>query len=86
MITYKAENEKYVVNVFTDITCGYCRKMHAEMADYNARGITFRYLAYPRSGIIGKNIALEDKMDCLVNFLQKKEGENQWYELQSEDL
>jgi thiol:disulfide interchange protein DsbC len=51
MITYKAENEKYVVTVFTDITCVYCRKMHGEMAEYNARGITFRYLAYPRSGI-----------------------------------
>lgn len=51
MIVYKAENEKYVVSVFTDITCGYCRKMHKEMADYNARGITFRYLAYPRSGV-----------------------------------
>jgi len=51
MIEYKAENEKYVVTVFTDITCGYCRKMHGQMADYNERGITFRYLAYPRSGI-----------------------------------
>lgn len=51
MIVYKAKNEKYVVSVFTDITCGYCRKMHEQMADYNARGITFRYLAYPRSGI-----------------------------------
>ncbi|GAW95914.1 MULTISPECIES: bifunctional protein-disulfide isomerase/oxidoreductase DsbC [Colwellia] len=51
MIVYKADNEKYVVTVFTDITCGYCRKMHAQMADYNARGITFRYLAYPRAGI-----------------------------------
>jgi len=51
MIEYKAENEKYVVTVFTDITCGYCRKMHEQMDDYNARGITFRYLAYPRSGI-----------------------------------
>jgi len=51
MIIYKAENEKYVVSVFTDITCGYCRKMHEQMDDYNARGITFRYLAYPRSGI-----------------------------------
>jgi thiol:disulfide interchange protein DsbC len=50
-IVYKAKNEKYVVNVFTDITCGYCRKMHEQMDDYNARGITFRYLAYPRSGI-----------------------------------
>ncbi len=51
MIVFKAEDEKYVVSVFTDITCGYCRKMHKQMADYNARGITFRYLAYPRSGI-----------------------------------
>lgn len=51
IIVYKAENEKYVVNVFTDITCGYCRKMHAQMDEYNARGITFNYLAYPRSGL-----------------------------------
>lgn len=51
IIVYKAKDEKYVVNVFTDITCGYCRKMHAEMEGYNARGITFRYLAYPRAGI-----------------------------------
>ncbi len=50
-IVYPAKDEKYVVNVFTDITCGYCRKMHEQMDDYNARGITFRYLAYPRSGI-----------------------------------
>lgn len=51
MIEYKAEDEKYVVSVFTDITCGYCRKMHKQMDEYNARGITFRYLAYPRAGI-----------------------------------
>lgn len=51
MIVYKAKDEKYVVTVFTDITCGYCRKMHKQMDDYNARGITFRYLAYPRAGI-----------------------------------
>lgn len=51
MIVYKAKDEKYVVTVFTDITCGYCRKMHKQMDEYNARGITFRYLAYPRAGI-----------------------------------
>lgn len=51
MIVYKADDEKYVVTVFTDITCGYCRKMHKQMDDYNALGITFRYLAYPRAGI-----------------------------------
>lgn len=51
MIEYKAKDEKYVVTAFTDITCGYCRKMHKQMEDYNNRGITFRYLAYPRAGI-----------------------------------
>ena len=51
MIVFPAKNEKHVVTVFTDITCGYCRKMHDQMDDYNAKGITVRYLAYPRSGI-----------------------------------
>lgn len=51
MIEFKAKDEKYVVTAFTDITCGYCRKMHKQMDDYNNRGITFRYLAYPRAGI-----------------------------------
>lgn len=49
-IEYKAADEKYVVNVFTDITCGYCRKLHNEMKDYNDAGITIRYLAFPRGG------------------------------------
>lgn len=54
VIEFKAKNEKYVVTVFTDITCGYCRKLHNEMDDYNKLGITVRYLAFPRSGINGK--------------------------------
>ncbi|CAK9884315.1 MAG: Thiol:disulfide interchange protein DsbC [Candidatus Erwinia impunctatus] len=51
MIVYKAPKEKYAVTVFTDITCGYCHKLHEEMADYNALGITIRYLAFPRQGL-----------------------------------
>ncbi len=51
MITFEAENPKYTVSVFTDIDCGYCRKLHREMADYNKLGISVRYLAYPRSGV-----------------------------------
>lgn len=50
-IEFKAENEKYVVTVFTDITCGYCRKLHAEIDQYNDLGITVRYLAFPRGGL-----------------------------------
>ncbi|WP_019615870.1 bifunctional protein-disulfide isomerase/oxidoreductase DsbC [Psychromonas ossibalaenae] len=51
MIVYKAENEKHVITVFTDTSCGYCRKLHAEIEDYNKLGITVRYLAFPRGGI-----------------------------------
>jgi thiol:disulfide interchange protein DsbC len=51
MIVFAAKNEKHVVTVFTDITCGYCRKMHDQIDDYNDKGITVRYLAYPRAGV-----------------------------------
>ncbi len=49
-IEFKAKDEKYVINVFTDPSCGYCRKLHNEMKDYNNAGITVRYLAFPRGG------------------------------------
>ncbi len=39
------------VSIFTDVDCGYCRKLHQEIADYNALGIEVRYLAYPRAGL-----------------------------------
>lgn len=51
MVVFRAPQEKYVVTVFTDVDCTYCRKLHREMADYNREGITIRYLAYPRSGM-----------------------------------
>ena len=41
---------KYVVTVFTDVDCGFCRKLHSEMASYNAKGIEIRYAFWPRSG------------------------------------
>lgn len=50
MVIYPATGEtKSVVYAFTDADCGYCRKLHSEMADINARGIEVRYLAWPRS-------------------------------------
>ncbi len=54
MVVYKAPKQQYVVTVFTDITCGYCHKLHQQIADYNALGITVRYLAFPREGLTGK--------------------------------
>nr|WP_321156705.1 DsbC family protein [Psychrobacter sp. LV10R520-6] len=50
MVIYPAKGvTKSVVYAFTDADCGYCRKLHAEMDDINARGIEVRYLAWPRS-------------------------------------
>jgi thiol:disulfide interchange protein DsbC len=46
-----AGQTKDYISVFTDVDCGYCRKLHQEMADINALGIEVRYLAYPRAGL-----------------------------------
>lgn len=51
MIVYKAAQEKHVITVFTDITCGYCQKLHQQIKEYNDLGITVRYLAFPRQGL-----------------------------------
>lgn len=50
MIVFAPEKTAYAVTVFTDIDCGYCRKLHREIEDYNARGIAIRYAFYPRAG------------------------------------
>lgn len=50
MIIFKPKIGKYMVSVFTDIDCGYCRKLHSEIDQYLAEGITVRYLFYPRAG------------------------------------
>ncbi|MCG7201109.1 DsbC family protein [Marinobacter pelagius] len=51
LITYPASGEeKAVINVFTDIDCPYCRKLHNEMPQLNDYGITVNYYAFPRSG------------------------------------
>jgi thiol:disulfide interchange protein DsbC len=42
---------KYTVTVFTDLDCGYCRKLHSQIAEYNKRGIEVDYLFFPRTGI-----------------------------------
>ena len=50
LIIYPAKGPtKAVIYAFTDADCGYCRKLHEEMDDINARGIEVRYLAWPRS-------------------------------------
>ena len=33
-INFTADNEKHVIKVFTDISCGYCRLLHSQIDDY----------------------------------------------------
>lgn len=51
-IVFPASGErKGAITVFTDIDCGYCRKLHQEVPELNAMGVEVSYLAYPRAGI-----------------------------------
>lgn len=50
-ISFSPEQPKYDLLVFTDIDCGYCRKLHNQMTEYNEEGIAIHYMAFPRAGI-----------------------------------
>ncbi|GHB16948.1 DsbC family protein [Salinicola rhizosphaerae] len=50
-VVYKPAGEvKAKLTVFTDTTCPYCHKLHAEMSQLNDMGIEVDYLAFPRMG------------------------------------
>lgn len=50
MIIFPAKKPEYTITVFTDVDCGYCKKMQNDMAKINDLGISVRYLAFPRTG------------------------------------
>jgi len=51
-VVYPAKGEtKSHITVFTDTTCPYCHKLHAEVPELNRRGIEVRYVAFPRQGL-----------------------------------
>lgn len=49
-IIYGPANNPRTVYVFTDTSCPYCTKFHAEVPKLVAAGITVEYLAWPRGG------------------------------------
>lgn len=50
MLIYRAKEQKHVLTVFTDTDCPYCRQFHKDIPEYTKRGITVRYLFFPRAG------------------------------------
>ena len=58
-IVYQAKNEKYIISVFTDYTCHYCKLLHENINQYLDAGISVHYFAFPRAGAnsdVGKNM------------------------------
>jgi thiol:disulfide interchange protein DsbC len=51
MIVFAPARPVHTVTVFTDIDCGYCRKLHSQIGEYLKLGIRVRYLPYPRAGL-----------------------------------
>jgi thiol:disulfide interchange protein DsbC len=51
MIIFSPEHPKHTISVFTDIDCGYCRKLHQQIGDFMQEGIRVRYLFFPRAGL-----------------------------------
>ncbi len=42
--------ERAVLNVFTDTSCGYCQKLHTEVGYLQEAGISVHYFPFPRGG------------------------------------
>lgn len=50
-IVFAADAPRHSVTVLTDFDCGYCQRLHQDIAQYNARGISVEYLLFPRGGL-----------------------------------
>ncbi len=51
MITYQPDDVQAVINVFTDVTCGFCKAFHTYVDELVGHGVEVRYAAFPRAGI-----------------------------------
>lgn len=50
MIVFSPKHKEHTLTVFTDVDCGYCRKLHSELSTYLDKGIEIRYMMFPRAG------------------------------------
>jgi len=82
-VVFKATNgkkPKHILTVFTDIDCGYCRKLHQEVPALNKAGIEVHYAAFPRAGVGSNSYKKISKVWCSKNpqqaLTQAKQGQN----------
>lgn len=59
-VTYPVSGTKVgQLYVFSDTTCGYCKKLHLEIENYQQAGIEVKYIPYPRSALMDGEPAFE---------------------------
>lgn len=63
-IVFSPAEVKHTVTIFTDIDCGYCRKLHNQIDEYLDEGIQVRYLLYPRNGPASKSWSTSEDVWC----------------------
>ena len=66
-ILFAPETPKLYINVFTDHTCGFCRKLHNDIDELNAMGIAVRYFAFPRKGTDSDTAKIMQSAWCAPN-------------------
>ena len=81
MVIFPAKGEtRAQIYVFTDIDCGFCRKLHRQMPEMQALGIEVRYLGFPRAGVNSKSAQKLVTTWCADNpqevMTQFKQGKN----------
>lgn len=78
-ISFGPEDPRYEVTVFTDIDCGYCRKLHNEIKQYADKGIMVNYLLFPRNGLEAesakKSVSVWCSADRQAALTAAKQGE-----------
>ena len=67
MVVFAPEEPKTHITVFTDVDCGYCRKLHSEVEQLNNLGIEVRYMAFPRGGMQSPAAQVMQSVWCADN-------------------
>ncbi len=70
-IIFPATNEeRAVLNVFTDTSCGYCQQLHKEVKYLQEAGISVHYYPFPRGGNRGPGYSDLRKVWCAEDKLE----------------
>ncbi|MDH5356123.1 MAG: thioredoxin fold domain-containing protein [Gammaproteobacteria bacterium] len=71
LVIFEPEGEvKATLDIFTDTSCGYCRKLHKELPKLTGAGIRIRYFPYARGGEQGPGYATLKSVWCAKDRLQ----------------